>query len=150
MVPPIDKSKLLDAFFALIFTNKVSQAWVLSDLVWGGELPAVDMGQVKDYFGEIGPYESRGLDGLYPNMLRKQVIQYLFTVFCKGNLCLKVSRMIDDAYVHRKVYIHLYVHTVFSKQNDVSYFTNSLKVLSVGFFLPQTCFYQFLIIYSCM
>lgn len=111
MVPPCrDKAKVLNAFFALIFTNKVSQACMLSDSVWG-ELPALDMSQVKNYLWEIGPYKSRGLDGLYPEMLRKWVIQYLFTVFYKDNLHQKVSRMIGDAYVHVEVYIHLYVHT---------------------------------------
>lgn len=76
----------------MIFTNKVSQACVLSDSIWG-ELPALDVDQVKDYLWEIGPYKSRELDGLYPKMLRKWVTQDLLTVFSKGNLHLEVSRM---------------------------------------------------------
>lgn len=90
--PSRDKAKLCHAFFAMIFTNKVSQSCVLSDSIWG-ELPALDVDQVKDYLWEIGPYKSGELDGLYPKMLWKWVIQDLLTVFCKDNLHLKVSIM---------------------------------------------------------
>lgn len=54
------------------------------------------------------------LQGALYKDLKKQVIQYVFTVLFKVSLHLKVSRMIDEAYVHIAVDMYLYVHTQFS------------------------------------
>lgn len=118
--------------------------WVPWEVALESQLCQENVRSVRTAFFKQKSGPSHFCRELYQKILRKYVIQYLFTVLFKVSLRLKVSRMIDEAYVHIELYI--YIHG-FQCTNYITYFTSSQKVPSVGFFLPQTYFCLFFVMY---
>lgn len=86
--------------------------WVPQEVALKGQLCQENVRSVRTAFFKQKSGPSHFCRELYQKILRKQVIQYLFTVLFKVSLHLKVSRVIDEAYVHIELYI--YTHTVFN------------------------------------
>lgn len=86
--------------------------WVPQEVALKGQLCQENVRSVRTAFFKQKSGPSHFCRELYQKILRKQVIQYLFAVLFKVSLHLKVSRVIDEAYVHIELYI--YIHTRFS------------------------------------
>nr|XP_013816459.1 PREDICTED: sperm flagellar protein 2 [Apteryx mantelli mantelli] len=64
-----DKAEVLNAFFAVAFISKVSQASVLTDRIQGGGLPAMGEDRVRNYLRELDPYKSMGTRERHPTIM---------------------------------------------------------------------------------
>ncbi|CAM5177833.1 unnamed protein product [Eretmochelys imbricata] len=64
----VEKAKVLNAFFASVFTNKVSsQTAALGSTAWGrGDQPSVEKQVVWDYLEKLDAHKSMGPDALHP------------------------------------------------------------------------------------
>ncbi|KAG6923734.1 hypothetical protein G0U57_019529, partial [Chelydra serpentina] len=69
----VEKASVLNAFFASVFTDKVSsQAAALRSTVWGGgEQPSVEKEVVRDYLEKLDEHKSMGPDALHPRVLKE-------------------------------------------------------------------------------
>ncbi|CAM4527402.1 unnamed protein product [Caretta caretta] len=67
----VEKAEVLNAFFALVFTDKVSShTAVLGNTVWGGgEQPSVVKEQVKNDLEKLVMHKSMGPDLMHPRVL---------------------------------------------------------------------------------
>ncbi|CAM4512741.1 unnamed protein product, partial [Caretta caretta] len=70
-----EKANVLNAFFASVFTNKVSsQTTALGNTAWGvGDQPSVEKEVVRDYLEKLDEHKSMGLDALHPRVLMELV-----------------------------------------------------------------------------
>ncbi|CAM5174769.1 unnamed protein product [Natator depressus] len=71
----VEKANVLNAFFASVFTNKVSsQIAALGSTAWGGgDQPSVKKEVVWDYLEKLDKHTSMGLDALHPRVLKELV-----------------------------------------------------------------------------
>ncbi|CAM4534308.1 unnamed protein product [Caretta caretta] len=69
----VEKAKVLNAFFASVFTNKVSsQTTALGSTAWGGgDQPSVEKEVVRDYLEKLDVHKSMGPDALHPRVLKE-------------------------------------------------------------------------------
>ncbi|CAM4575936.1 unnamed protein product [Lepidochelys kempii] len=69
----MEKANVLNAFFASVFTNKVSsQTAALGSTAWGGgDRPSVEKEVVRDYLEKLDEHKSMGPDGLHPRVLKE-------------------------------------------------------------------------------
>ncbi|CAM4571676.1 unnamed protein product [Caretta caretta] len=69
----VEKANVLNAFFASVFTNKVSsQSTALSSTAWGGgDQPSVEKEVVRDYLEKLDMHKSMGLDALHLRVLKE-------------------------------------------------------------------------------
>ncbi|CAM4699944.1 unnamed protein product, partial [Caretta caretta] len=69
----VEKANVLNAFFASVFTNKVSsQTTVLGSTAWGGgDQPSVEKEEVRDYLEKLDVHKSMGPDALHPRVLKE-------------------------------------------------------------------------------
>ncbi|CAM5102330.1 unnamed protein product [Eretmochelys imbricata] len=68
-----EKANVLNAFFASVFTNKVSsQTTALGSTAWGvGDQPSVEKEVVRDYLEKLDVHKSMGPDALHPRVLKE-------------------------------------------------------------------------------
>ncbi|CAM4551145.1 unnamed protein product [Caretta caretta] len=71
----VEKANVLNAFFASVFTNKVSsQTTALDSTAWGGgDQPSVEEEVVRDYLEKLDKHKSMGPDALHPRVLKELV-----------------------------------------------------------------------------
>ncbi|CAM4509227.1 unnamed protein product [Lepidochelys kempii] len=69
----VKKANVLNAFFASVFTNKVSsQTTTLGSTAWGGgDQPSVEKEVVRDYLEKLDEHKSMGPDALQPRVLKE-------------------------------------------------------------------------------
>ncbi|CAM4705653.1 unnamed protein product [Lepidochelys kempii] len=69
----VEKANVLNAFFASVFTNKVSsQTTALGSTAWGGgDQPSVEKEVVRDYLEKLDKHKSLGPDALHPRVLKE-------------------------------------------------------------------------------
>ncbi|CAM4715659.1 unnamed protein product, partial [Lepidochelys kempii] len=69
----VEKANVLNAFFASVFTNKVSsQTTALGSTAWGGgDQPSVEKEVVRDYLEKLDVHKSMGPDALHPKVLKE-------------------------------------------------------------------------------
>ncbi|CAM5119753.1 unnamed protein product [Natator depressus] len=69
----VEKANVLNAFFASVFTNKVSfQTTALGSTTWGGgDQPSVEKEVVQDYLEKLDEHKSMGPDVLHPRVLKE-------------------------------------------------------------------------------
>ncbi|CAM4583475.1 unnamed protein product [Lepidochelys kempii] len=69
----VEKANVLNAFFASVFTNKVSsQTTALGSTAWGGgDQPSVEKEVVQDYLETLDEHKSMGPDVLHPRVLKE-------------------------------------------------------------------------------
>ncbi|CAM5152844.1 unnamed protein product [Eretmochelys imbricata] len=69
----VEKANILNAFFASVFTIKVSsQTTALGSTAWGGgDQPSVEKEVVRDYLEKLDEHKSIGPDVLHPRMLKE-------------------------------------------------------------------------------
>ncbi|CAM5112066.1 unnamed protein product [Natator depressus] len=69
----VEKANVLNAFFASVFTNKVSsQTTALGSTAWGGGgQPSVKEEVVRDYLEKLEVHKSMGPDALHPRVLKE-------------------------------------------------------------------------------
>ncbi|CAM5095950.1 unnamed protein product [Natator depressus] len=69
----VEKANVLNAFFASVFTNKVSsQTAALGSTAWGGgDQPSVEKEVVRDYLEKLDVHKSMGPDALHPRVLKE-------------------------------------------------------------------------------
>ncbi|CAM5091720.1 unnamed protein product [Eretmochelys imbricata] len=69
----VEKANVLNAFFASVFTNKVSsQTAALGSTAWGGDdQPSVKKEVVWDYLEKLDEHKSMGPDALHPRVLKE-------------------------------------------------------------------------------
>ncbi|CAM5085571.1 unnamed protein product [Natator depressus] len=69
----VEKANVLNAFFASVFTNKVSsQTTALGSKAWGGgDQPSVEKEVVWDYLEKLDKYKSMGPDAPHPRVLKE-------------------------------------------------------------------------------
>ncbi|CAM5115928.1 unnamed protein product [Natator depressus] len=69
----VEKANVLNAFFASVFTNKVSsQTTALGSTAWGGgDQPSVEKEVVQDYLEKLDVHKSMGPDVLHPRVLKE-------------------------------------------------------------------------------
>ncbi|CAM4681894.1 unnamed protein product [Lepidochelys kempii] len=69
----VEKANVLNAFFASVFTNKVSfQTAALGSTAWGGgDQISVEKEVVRDYLEKLDVHKSMGPDALHPRVLKK-------------------------------------------------------------------------------
>ncbi|CAM5091337.1 unnamed protein product, partial [Natator depressus] len=69
----VEKANVLSAFFAPVFTNKVSsQTTALGSTAWGGsDQPSVEKEVVRDYLEKLDEHKSMGPDALHPRVLKE-------------------------------------------------------------------------------
>ncbi|CAM4547794.1 unnamed protein product [Caretta caretta] len=69
----VEKANVLNAFFASVFTNKVSsQTAVLGITTWGIDgQPSVEKEVVRDYLEKLDVHKSMGPDELHPRVLKE-------------------------------------------------------------------------------
>ncbi|CAM4604369.1 unnamed protein product [Caretta caretta] len=69
----VEKANVLNAFFAFVFTNKVSsQTTALGNTAWGGDdQPSVEKEVVRDYLEKLDVHKYMGLDALHPRVLKE-------------------------------------------------------------------------------
>ncbi|CAM5131267.1 unnamed protein product [Natator depressus] len=69
----VEKANVLNAFFASVFTNKVSsQTTALGSTAWGGgDQPSVEKEVVRDYLEKLDEHKSMGPDALHPRVLKE-------------------------------------------------------------------------------
>ncbi|CAM5082501.1 unnamed protein product [Eretmochelys imbricata] len=69
----VERANVLNAFFASVFTNKVSsQTTALGSTAWGGgDQPSVEKEVVRDYLEKLDEHKSVGPDALHPRMLKE-------------------------------------------------------------------------------
>ncbi|CAM4553989.1 unnamed protein product [Caretta caretta] len=69
----VEKANVLNAFFASVFTNKVSsQTAALGNTAWGvGGQPSVEKEVVRDYLEKLDMHKSMGRDALHPRVLKE-------------------------------------------------------------------------------
>ncbi|CAM4686112.1 unnamed protein product [Lepidochelys kempii] len=69
----VEKANVLHAFFASVFTNKVSsQTTALGSTAWGGgDQPSVEKEAVHDYLEKLDVHKSMGPDALHPRVLKE-------------------------------------------------------------------------------
>ncbi|CAM4611583.1 unnamed protein product [Caretta caretta] len=69
----VEKANVLNAFFASVFTNKVSsQTTALDSTAWGGGYqPSVEKEVVWDYLEKLDEHKSMGPDALHPRVLKE-------------------------------------------------------------------------------
>ncbi|CAM4652532.1 unnamed protein product [Caretta caretta] len=69
----VEKANVLNAFFASVFTNKVSsQTAALGITTWGIDgQPSVEKEVVRDYLEKLDVHKSMGPDELHPRMLKE-------------------------------------------------------------------------------
>ncbi|CAM4662903.1 unnamed protein product [Caretta caretta] len=69
----VEKANVLSAFFASVFTNKVSsQTTALGSTAWGGgDQPSVEKEVVRDYLEKLDEHKSMGPDALHPRVLKE-------------------------------------------------------------------------------
>ncbi|CAM5138834.1 unnamed protein product, partial [Eretmochelys imbricata] len=69
----VEKANVLNAFFASVFTNKVSsQTAALGITTWGIDgQPSVEIEVVRDYLEKLDVHKSMGLDELHPRVLKE-------------------------------------------------------------------------------
>ncbi|CAM5090430.1 unnamed protein product [Eretmochelys imbricata] len=69
----VEKANVLSAFFASVFTNKVSsQTTALGSTVWGGgDQPSVEKEVLWDYLEKLNKHKSMGPDALHPRVLKE-------------------------------------------------------------------------------
>ncbi|CAM5084468.1 unnamed protein product [Eretmochelys imbricata] len=69
----VEKANVLNAFFASVFTNKVSsQTTALGSTAWGGgDQPSVEKEVVWDYLEKLDEHKSRGPDALHLRVLKE-------------------------------------------------------------------------------
>ncbi|CAM4675942.1 unnamed protein product [Lepidochelys kempii] len=69
----VEKANVLNAFFASVFTNKVSsQTAALGNTPWGvGGQPSVEKEVVRDYLEKLDVHKSMGPDALHPRVLKE-------------------------------------------------------------------------------
>ncbi|CAM5108613.1 unnamed protein product [Natator depressus] len=69
----VEKANVLNAFFASVFTNKVSsQTTALGSTAWGGgDKPSVEKEVVRDYLEKLDEHKSMGLNALHPKVLKE-------------------------------------------------------------------------------
>ncbi|CAM5111223.1 unnamed protein product [Natator depressus] len=69
----VEKANVLNAFFASVFTNKVSsQTAVLGNTAWGVDgQPSVEKEVVRDYLEKLDVHTSMGPDALHPRVLKE-------------------------------------------------------------------------------
>ncbi|CAM4639936.1 unnamed protein product [Lepidochelys kempii] len=69
----VEKANELNAFFASVFTNKVSsQTAALGSTAWGGgDQPSVEKEVVRDYLEKLDEHKSIGPDALHPRELKE-------------------------------------------------------------------------------
>ncbi|CAM4545620.1 unnamed protein product [Lepidochelys olivacea] len=69
----VEKANVLNAFFASVFTNKVSsQTTALGSTAWGeGDQPSVEKEVVQDYLEKLDEHKSMGPDALHPRVLKE-------------------------------------------------------------------------------
>ncbi|CAM5085424.1 unnamed protein product, partial [Natator depressus] len=69
----VEKAHVLNAFFASVFTNKVSsQTTALGSTAWGGgDQPSVEKEVVRDYLEKLDEHKSMGPDALHPRVLKE-------------------------------------------------------------------------------
>ncbi|CAM5097098.1 unnamed protein product [Natator depressus] len=72
----VEKANVLNAFFASVFTNKVSsQTAALGSTAWaGGDQPCVEKEVVRDYLEKLDEHKSMGLDALHPRVLKELAV----------------------------------------------------------------------------
>ncbi|CAM4580797.1 unnamed protein product [Caretta caretta] len=75
MTEDVEKANVLNAFFASVFTNKVSsQTAALGSTAWGeGDQPSVEKEVVRDYLEKLDEHRSMGPDALHPRVLKELV-----------------------------------------------------------------------------
>ncbi|CAM5158164.1 unnamed protein product [Eretmochelys imbricata] len=69
----VEKANVLNAFFASVFTNKVSsQTTALGSTAWGeGDQPSVEKEVVQDYLEKLDEHKSMGPDALHLRVLNE-------------------------------------------------------------------------------
>ncbi|CAM5119228.1 unnamed protein product [Eretmochelys imbricata] len=69
----VEKANVLNAFFASVFTNKVSsQTAALGSTAWGGgDQPSVEKEVVRHYLEKLDDNKSMGPDALHPRVLKE-------------------------------------------------------------------------------
>ncbi|CAM4569974.1 unnamed protein product [Lepidochelys olivacea] len=69
----VEKANVLNAFFASVFTNKVSsQTAALGSTAWGGgDQTSVEKEVVRDYLEKLDVHKSMGPDVLHPRVLKE-------------------------------------------------------------------------------
>ncbi|CAM4614120.1 unnamed protein product [Lepidochelys olivacea] len=69
----VENANVLNAFFASVFTNKVSsQTTALGSTAWGGGgQPSVKKEMVQDYLEKLDMHKSMGPDALHPRVLKE-------------------------------------------------------------------------------
>ncbi|KAG6924798.1 hypothetical protein G0U57_016461, partial [Chelydra serpentina] len=69
----VEKASVLNAFFASVFTDKVSsQMAALRSTVWGGvDQPSVEKEVVRDYLEKLDEHKSMGPDAPHPRVLKE-------------------------------------------------------------------------------
>ncbi|CAM5114491.1 unnamed protein product [Natator depressus] len=69
----VEKANVFNAFFASVFTNKVSsQTAALGSTTWGGgDQPSVEKEVVRDYLEKLDVHKSMGPDALHPRVLKE-------------------------------------------------------------------------------
>ncbi|CAM5130495.1 unnamed protein product, partial [Natator depressus] len=69
----VEKVNVLNAFFASVFTNKVSsQTTALGSTAWGGgDQPSVEKEVLRDYLEKLDVHKSMGPDALHPRVLKE-------------------------------------------------------------------------------
>ncbi|CAM5078437.1 unnamed protein product [Natator depressus] len=69
----VEKANVLNAFFASVFTNKVSsQTAALGSTAWGGgDQPSVEKEVVRDYLEKLDEHKCMGPDALHPRLLKE-------------------------------------------------------------------------------
>ncbi|CAM5148805.1 unnamed protein product [Eretmochelys imbricata] len=69
----VEKANVLNAFFASVFTNKVSsQTTALGSTAWeGGAQPSVEKEVIQDYLEKLDEHKSMGPDALHPRVLKE-------------------------------------------------------------------------------
>ncbi|CAM5094043.1 unnamed protein product [Eretmochelys imbricata] len=73
MTEDVEKANVLNAFFASVFTNKVSsQTAALGNTAWGGgDQPSVKKEVVRDYLEKLDMHKSMGPAALHPSVLKE-------------------------------------------------------------------------------
>ncbi|CAM5102982.1 unnamed protein product [Eretmochelys imbricata] len=79
----VEKANVLNAFFASVFTNKVSsQTAALGSTAWGGgDQPSVEKEVVRNYLEKLDEHKSMGPDALHPRVLKQLVAEPLAIIF---------------------------------------------------------------------
>ncbi|CAM5114317.1 unnamed protein product [Natator depressus] len=68
----VEKANVLNAFFASVFTNKVSSQTALGITEWGRDgQPSVEIEVVRDYLEKLDVHKSMGPDELHPRVLKE-------------------------------------------------------------------------------